>query len=222
MKKLLFTLVLLLAAIGAKAQLYAPCYANYSGVGYFQLSNGYYYGQIYAGYPQGEGYYYFVDPQMGAVFYHGYFDKGLCNGKGEVVSNSGYICGTWSHGDFVSQTNVQSYQMQQSYYDVWSNYWNYFATTPNYTPNYTWDWNMYSYPTYTYSYPTYSYPTYSYPSYSYPSYNSNSYNFNTPSYSTPSTNYQAKTEVKIPKDTKIVQIDSDTQLGRQLLGKIGR
>lgn len=112
--------------------------------------------------------------------------------------------------------------MQQSYYDVWSNYWNYFATTPSYTPNYTWDWNMYSYPTY--SYPTYTYPpyTYSYPTYSYTSYSYPTYDFSTPSYSTPSINYQTKTEVKIPKDTKIVQIDSDTQLGRQLLGKIGR
>lgn len=113
---LLMTVLMLSIAFAANAQLYAPCYANYQGVGYFVLPNGYYYGQIYAGYPQGEGYYYFVDPQMGAVFYHGYFDRGLCNGQGEVVSKSGYICGTWSHGDFVSQTYVQTQQMQQSYY----------------------------------------------------------------------------------------------------------
>lgn len=214
MKKLIFAFLLLLSAFGANAQLYAPCYANYSGIGYFQLANGYYYGQIYGGYPQGEGYYYFVDPQLGAVFYHGYFDKGLCNGSGEIVSNQGYICGNWSQGNFVSQTNVQSYQMQQSYYDVWSNYWNYFATTPNYSYNYLWDWNLYSYPSYN---STYTYPTYTYPSFDY-----NPYNAYTPSYSYPSSNYQAKNDVKIPKDTKIVQIDSDTQLGRQLLGKIRR
>lgn len=163
----------------ANAQLYAPCYANYKGIGYFALSNGYYYGWISGGYPQGEGYYCSVDPQMGQVFYHGYFDRDLCNGKGEVMSNSGYICGTWSHGDFVSQINVQSTQMQQSYYDVWSNY---------------------SVPSYTWSTPSYS----------------------TPSYSTPSNNYHANNDVKIPTNTKITQIDSDTQLGRQLLGKIGR
>lgn len=136
MKKILFMMAMMLSMIfAASAQLYAPCYSNYQGVGYFVLPNGYYYGQIYAGYPQGEGYYYFVDPQMGAVFYHGYFDRGLCNGQGEVVSNAGYICGTWSHGDFVSQTYVQTRQMQQSYYNVWSNYWNYFANTPSYTPS---------------------------------------------------------------------------------------
>lgn len=208
-------------AITAHAQLYAPCYANYQGVGYFVLPNGYYYGQIYAGYPQGEGYYYFVDSQMGAVFYHGYFDRGLCNGQGEVVSNSGYICGTWSHGDFISQTFVQPQQMQQSYYDVWTNYWNYFASTPSYTPSYDWSWSAYSYPVYNYN--TYSYPTYSYPTYSYPTYDYSSYFNTTPSYSTPSTNnYHASNDVKIPANTKITQIDSDTQLGRQLLGKIGR
>ncbi len=219
-KKLFLLISLSLAmALSANAQLYAPCYANYQGTGYFVLPDGYYYGQIYAGYPQGEGYYYFVDPQMGAVFYHGYFDRGLCNGQGEVVSNSGYICGTWDHGEFVSQTYVQTQQMQLSYYDVWSNYWNYFAITPTYTPYYDWSWNTFSYLGYNY---TYSYPVYSYPTYSYPSYDYSPYFSNTPGYSTPSNNYHASTEVRIPADTKITQIDSDTQLGRQLLGKIGR
>ncbi len=221
MKKLLLMMALMLSmAFAANAQLYAPCYANYQGVGYFALPNGYYYGQIYAGYPQGEGYYYFVDPQLGAVFYHGYFDRGLCNGQGEVVSNSGYICGTWSNGDFVSQTYMQTQQIQKSYYDVWSNYWSYFATTPAYTPSYDWNWNIYSYPAYNYNYNVYSYPAY--PNYTYPTYDYSSYFNTTPSYSTPSNNYHASNDVKIPANTKITQIDSDTQLGRQLLGKIGR
>ena len=221
MKKLLLMMALMLSmAFAANAQLYAPCYANYQGVGYFALPNGYYYGQIYAGYPQGEGYYYFVDPQLGAVFYHGYFDRGLCNGQGEVVSNSGYICGTWSNGDFVSQTYMQTQQIEKSYYDVWSNYWSYFATTPAYTPSYDWNWNIYSYPAYNYNYNVYSYPAY--PNYTYPTYDYSSYFNTTPSYSTPSNNYHASNDVKIPANTKITQIDSDTQLGRQLLGKIGR
>ena len=221
MKKLILLFALIVSiAVTATAQLYAPAYANYSGVGYFTLPNGYYYGNIYAGYPQGEGYYCFVDPQLGQVFYHGYFDRGLCNGKGEVLSSYGYICGNWNHGDFVSQYDVQSYTMQQSYYDVWANYWNYFANTPAYNPSYTYNYNYTPYfPEYTYSYPSYSYPTFNYPSCDYSSY------FNTtPNYSTPTTttNYHAKNEVKIPSNTKITQIDSDTQLGRQLLGKIGR
>lgn len=221
MKRFLLMMALMLSmAFAANAQLYAPCYANYQGVGYFALPNGYYYGQIYAGYPQGEGYYYFVDPQLGAVFYHGYFDRGLCNGQGEVVSNSGYICGTWSNGDFVSQTYMQTQQIQKSYYDVWSNYWSYFATTPAYTPSYDWNWNIYSYPAYNYNYNVYSYPAY--PNYTYPTYDYSSYFNTTPSYSTPSNNYHASNDVKIPANTKITQIDSDTQLGRQLLGKIGR
>lgn len=221
MKKFLLMTVLVLSMVfTTKAQLYAPCYANYQGVGYFALPNGYYYGQIYAGYPQGEGYYYFVDPQLGAVFYHGYFDQGLCNGQGEVVSNSGYICGTWSNGDFISQTYMQTQQIQQSYYDVWSNYWNYFATAPSYASSYDWNWNTYSYPAYNYNNNVYSYPTY--PNYTYPTYDYSSYFNTTPSYSTPSNNYHASNDVKIPANTKITQIDSDTQLGRQLLGKIGR
>ena len=180
--------LILSMAFSAKAQLYAPCYANYQGIGYFTLPNGYYYGYIYAGFPHGEGYYYFVDPQMGAVFYHGYFEAGLCNGMGEVVSNAGYICGTWDHGNFVSQTYVPQQQMQQSYYNVWSNYWDNFAPQQSYAPNYDWNWNNYSYP-------------------------NNNYQSN---------NYQASNNVKIPANTTITQIDSDTQLGRQLLGKIGR
>lgn len=194
MKKILFMMALLLSmAVNIDAQLYAPCYSNYQGVGYFVMPNGYYYGQIYAGYPQGEGYCYCIDPQMGAVFYHGYFDRGLCNGYGELITNCGYICGTWSHGDFISQTNVQPQQMQQSYYNVWSNYWNSYATTPSYTPSYDWNWSTYPYPTYSY-----------------------------PNSTAPANNYQARNEVKIPANTTITQIDSDTQLGRQLLGKIGR
>lgn len=198
MKKfLLFVTLMLMMAISAKGQMYAPCYANYQGVGAFMLPNGYYYGQIYAGYPHGEGYYYFVDPQMGPVYYHGYFSQGLCNGLGEILCNSGYICGTWNMGEFVSQTNVQPQQMQQSYYNAWNNYWNCYATMPSYTPSYNWSWNNYPTPTYN----------------------------NTPSFfpnTTPSNNYQASSNVKIPSDTRITQIDSDSQLGRQLLGKIGQ
>lgn len=226
MKKF-FTIMLLaismslLVAVTANAQLYAPCYANYNGVVYFTLPNGYYYGQIYAGYPQGEGYYYFVDPQLGPVYYHGYFERGLCSGNGEVISNQGYICGTWKRGDFVSQTNVKSQQMQQSYYNVWSNYWNYFANTNTYQPNYNWDWSQYSCPTYNYNY-NYSYPQIDWSYYSVPQANYNWNWNNTPSYSTPANNYQATNNIKIPADTKITQIDSDTQLGRQLLRKIGR
>ena len=221
-KKIILILPLVLSvAINVAAQLYAPGYANYEGVGYSVLPNGYYYGQIRAGYPQGEGYYYFADPQMGAVFYHGDFDRGVCDGQGEVVSNSGYICGMWSNGDFISQTYVQTQQMQQSYYDVWSNFWNYFVTTPTYTPSYDWCWSAYSYPVYNYN--TYSYPSYNYPTYSCPTFDYSSYFDTTSSHTTTtSNNYHASTDVKIPANTKITQIDSDTQLGRQLLGKIGR
>ncbi len=202
-KKFIFPIFMMLTiALSVDAQLYAPGYSNFQGVGYFVLPNGYYYGQIYAGYPQGEGYYYFIDPQMGSVFYHGQFDRGLCHGKGELVSGSGYICGTWDHGDFISQTYVNTRKIQQSYHDVWSNYWCYFATTPTYTPSYDWSWNSFSYPTYNNSC---NYPTY------------NNY---APGYSARPSNYHASNEVKIPADTKITQIDSDTQLGRRLLGKI--
>ena len=103
---------------------------------------------------------------------------------------------------------------------MWSNYWSYFATTPAYTPSYDWNWNIYSYPAYNYNYNVYSYPAY--PNYTYPTYDYSSYFNTTPSYSTPSNNYHASNDVKIPANTKITQIDSDTQLGRQLLGKIGR
>jgi len=224
MSKFILSLILVVSTLfAANAQIYSPSYAYYQGVGYFVMPNGYYYGNISGGYPQGEGYCYCIDPQLGPIYYHGNFDKGVVHGKGELLSSSGYICGTWNHGDFVAQIDVPSYQMQQSYTDVWSNYFNYYApmysyptyTTPNY--DYTTYFNQSYYPTYTY--PTYSYPTYNYPSYSYPNYSYPSYDFSTPS---TTTNYQAKNDVKIPDNTKITQIDSDAELGRQLLGKIGR
>lgn len=179
------------------------------------MPNGYYYGNISGGYPQGEGYCYYVDSQLGAIYYHGNFDKGVVHGKGELLSSSGYICGTWNqnHGDFVSQINVPSYQMQQSYTDVWSNYFNYYAPTYNY-PTYStlnYDYSTFFNQSY---YPTYTYPSYSYPTYSYPT-----YDFSTTS---TITNYQAKNNVKIPDNITVTQIDSDTELGRQLLGKIER
>lgn len=53
-KKFIIILSFVLSVtISADAQLYAPFYVNYQGVGYFVLPNEYYYGQIYAGYPQG-------------------------------------------------------------------------------------------------------------------------------------------------------------------------
>lgn len=110
---------------------------------------------------------------------------------------------------------VQTQQMQQSYYDVWSNYWNYFASTPSFSSNHDWNWN-------TYYYPANNYNTYRNPTSAFPTYNYQTYFNNAPGYSTPSSNYHASNDVKIPANTKIIQIDSDTQLGRQLLGKIGR
>lgn len=200
MRKFILTLIWAVCSlIAANAQIYSPGYANYQGIGYFVMPNGYYYGNIVGGFPQGEGYCYCIDPQLGPIYYHGNFDKGVVHGRGELLSTSGYICGTWDHGDFVSQINVPSYHIMQSYTDVWSNYSHYYAPT-------------YSYPSY--SCPPYTYPTYNYPSYSYPA-----YDFCTPS---TTTNYQAKNNVKIPDNTKITQIDSDMELGRQLLGKIGR
>lgn len=183
MKKILLTIIVTFAVIiGAKAQLFAPCYAYYQGIGYFVMPNGYYYGWISCGYPQGEGYCYCIDSQLGPIYYHGNFDRGFVHGQGELLSMSGYICGTWNHGDFISQTNVNPTQMQQSYNNVWSNYANYYAPTYSYPSSYDWSWN---------SIPSYSYP-----------------------------NYQATNNVKIPSNTTITQIDSDTELGRQLLGKI--
>ena len=41
-KRLLLGFSLMLStAFASEAQLYAPCYANYQGVGYFNLPNGY-------------------------------------------------------------------------------------------------------------------------------------------------------------------------------------
>lgn len=159
MKKFILTLILSVSTlVAATAQIYSPSYAYYQGVGYFVMSNGYYYGNISGGYPQGEGYCYCIDPQLGFIYYHGNFDKGVVHGKGELLSSSGYICGTWNHGDFISQIDVPSYQMQQSYTDVWSNYFNYYAPTYSYptytTPNY--DYTTYFNQSY---YPTYTYPT---------------------------------------------------------------
>lgn len=169
MRKLLLTFIAALATLfAAEAQIYSPAYAYYHGIGYFVMPNGYYFGYIYGGFPQGEGYCYCIDPLLGPIYYHGNFDRGLVHGRGELLSQAGYICGTWNHGSFVAQIDVCPYQMQQSYTDVWSNYYNYYYT-PSATPS-----------------------------------------------------YQAQNDNRIPADTRITQIDSDTELGRQLLGKIGR
>lgn len=90
-----------------------------------------------------------------------------------------------------------------------------------YTPNYDWSWCAYSYPVYNYN--TFSYSTYNHSTYNYPSYDYSSYFNPTPSYTIPSTNnYHASNDVKILANTKITQLDSDTQLGRQLPGKLSR
>ena len=95
---------------------------------------------------------------------------------------SGYICGTWDHGNFVSQTDVAPSRMQQSYANVWNNYANFYAPTYRYPTTYDWTWKA------------------------------------TPS----SPAYQAHNNIRIPANITITQIDSDTELGRQLLGKIGK
>lgn len=184
MKVFALLLVMLGFTLSSKAQIYAPCYAYYQGVGYFAMPNGYYYGNISGGYPQGEGYCYCIDPTLGPIYYHGYFDKGVVHGRGELLSNSGYICGMWNHGDFVKQIDVSPYQMQQSYTDVWSNYANYYAPT--------------------YNYPSYSYPTYNTPTIDYAELFNQAYNQAYQMYSTPTYNYQPYTYSTPPHTTPTI------------------
>lgn len=163
MKSVIVVIVLFLSFFDACGQLYNPNFWCYQGIAYMPLPNGYYYGWVNGGFPQGEGYAYVYQPGMGWVSYHGNFDRGVVHGLGELVCSAGYICGTWNHGQFVSQTYVQPAQMQQTVSNVYNNY---------------------------------------------------------STYVQPQSNYQAN--VALPSHTTITQIDSDSELGRELLGKIGR
>lgn len=132
----------------------------YTGVGTMTFWNGVYYGYIYCGIAQGEGYYYFYD---GSVF-HGNFNAGLAHGRGEMICYQGYVAGVWEQGRFVQQLNVDQRQIQNTYNVAQNNYNNSVQ---------------------------------------------NSYQ------------QQQNNDMAI-SNYRIEEIDSDTQLGRQLLGKISK
>lgn len=77
------------------AQAYNPDYSDFEGVATMSLPNGWYYGEIKSGYPEGEGYAYFKDSQLGWVVYKGSFCNGSFSGEGAVVCDAGFLEGTW-------------------------------------------------------------------------------------------------------------------------------
>lgn len=83
----------------------------YTGIGTMMCMDGVYYGWIYMGFAQGEGYYYFYD---GSVF-HGYFKAGRPHGRGEVLTCIGYIAGEWNNGQFVRCVSMPQQQIQNYY-----------------------------------------------------------------------------------------------------------
>lgn len=126
MKKTLLALIagfaiIFCSAQKAEAQVCNP-YWPYTGIGTLTCMDGVYFGWLYNGWANGEGYYYFWD---GTVF-HGNFSAGRPHGQGEVMCSMGYIAGIWNNGNFVQTIQVPQYQMQQNYQQAQYNY----NTTP--------------------------------------------------------------------------------------------
>lgn len=119
---LLLASALMSLAGETKAQICNPYYAYYCGFGYMPVPTGYYVGYIYGGFPHGEGYFYGIDPNIGMVAYRGGFYMGVCNGKGELICQQGYIAGEWAMGTFTRQINISLNQAQNSYRQVQSTY----------------------------------------------------------------------------------------------------
>ncbi|MFN5318978.1 MAG: hypothetical protein ACK5CY_09060 [Bacteroidia bacterium] len=86
-----------LSILKTNAQIYSASYFGTSGVGIIYYPNGYYYGEIYNGFANGQGVCYWSD----GSFYYGGFYSGYCNGAGVLVSKYGYISGCWYNGSFI-------------------------------------------------------------------------------------------------------------------------
>lgn len=124
MRKILLTAIIALASFvitpKAEAVIGNP-YWCYTGIATLPCWDGIYYGWVYCGMAQGEGYFYFYD---GSVF-HGNFQCGVPHGQGEVLTCMGYIAGVWDKGQFVQNITIPQQQVQQ-YYNVAQN--NYYST----------------------------------------------------------------------------------------------
>ncbi|MBF4473053.1 hypothetical protein [Flavobacterium sp. HJJ] len=100
MKKAIFTIALLffLSILKTNGQIYSQGYAGYAGLGIIYYPNGYYQGQVYNGYANGTGTFYWAD----GSFYYGSFNAGFYNGAGVLMSRYyGYISGCWYGGAFM-------------------------------------------------------------------------------------------------------------------------
>ena len=100
------TLLIILCAFfqTSKAQIYSPYYSGYVGTGVIYYPFGYYQGQIYNGYANGEGYFVMND---GSIYYGNYY-SGMCNGPGVFISKYyGYVSGCWNMGNFVGNCYQQ-------------------------------------------------------------------------------------------------------------------
>lgn len=99
MKKLSLLIIFFSCAIvfSSKAQIYSMGYTGFSGVGIIYYPYGYYQGQIYNGFANGTGTFYWTD----GSFYYGGFTGGFYNGAGVLVTRLyGYISGCWFNGSF--------------------------------------------------------------------------------------------------------------------------
>lgn len=116
----------------AKAQAFNPYYASYIGYGYMPMANGYYVGNIFCGYPHGQGYAYYYDFSINTwVAYQGGFHYGMFHGEGQAICNYGCIAGVWYMNNFVQQRNISQYQIQQTYDDIMQSSQNYAPQNSN-------------------------------------------------------------------------------------------
>ncbi len=99
MKKLFLIFIITITfSLKAKCQIYSPNLIGYAGIGTIFYPNGFYQGEVYNGFANGRGTFYWYD----GSFFSGTFYAGLYNGAGVLVSRFyGYINGCWSNGIFV-------------------------------------------------------------------------------------------------------------------------
>lgn len=110
MKKLLLLLFAVVLFSNVKAQIFSPNLIGQQGVFVIYYPYGYYQGNVYNGYANGLGTFYWTD---GTIF-NGYFYNGVRNGQGIIVTRYGYLSGCWGNGNYMGACQAPPMYNQNS------------------------------------------------------------------------------------------------------------
>lgn len=99
MKKFLLVICFLTTTLIGQGQIFSPQLQGTAGVFDIYYPYGFYRGNVYNGYANGEGFFYWND---GTVF-RGNYMMGIANGQGILITYQGYITGCWNSGTYVGQ-----------------------------------------------------------------------------------------------------------------------